>query len=74
LSGGGKEKLEKDALTWNEAQLLEVVLETSTLKAAGRGLAVWGCVRTWKGTGVAQKPPCNSCLIWSQYLFHNKDG
>lgn len=40
--GGGEEKLEKDALGWNEAQLLEAVLKTSTLKAAGRGLAVRG--------------------------------
>lgn len=66
---GGKEKLERDALSWNEAQLLEAVLGTSTLKAAGRGLAVRGCVRTWKGTAVAKKPPCNSCLIWSLYCF-----
>lgn len=61
--------LEKDAPSWNGVQFLEAVLETSTLKAAGRGLAVRGCIRTWEGTAVAKNPPCNSCLIWSQYRF-----
>lgn len=54
MSGRRREKLEKDALRWNEAQLLEAVLQICTLKAAGRGLAVQGCVRTWKGTAVAK--------------------
>ncbi|KAI9543680.1 hypothetical protein NQZ68_008727 [Dissostichus eleginoides] len=39
LSEGGVEELEEDALGWNEAQLLEVVLVSGTLEAAGRGLA-----------------------------------
>lgn len=41
--GGEGEKLEKDALTWNEAQLLGGSPRNKhLLKAAGRGLAVRG--------------------------------
>ncbi len=65
---GGKEKLEKDALSCSEAQLLEAVLETSTLKAAGREGWLSGNV-SGQGLQWPKKTPCNNCLIWSQYCF-----
>lgn len=59
---GEKETLEKDALSCNEAQLLEAVLETSTLKAAGREGWLSGDV---SGQGLQWPKNHHVTTVWS---------